>query len=407
MRKFRNPAILLGGGSITGLGVIRNLGKNGVDVYYVSEQKDETIFSKYCKKYFIIPNIEHDIEVLRSFLARLEKEIHSCALIFPGSDLFCLNLSYLKDKKEMGNSYYAIVPSKEIVEILVNKKKFYQSLDKHKILHPLIHSIESFVDLKKISKEVNYPVYLRPSVSPIFREKFLKKGFVARSEEELMKYYMLASKYNIDVMIQEIIPGPAENLFGINCYFDKDSNPRGFFAYQRLREWPHRFGNSSLMESISISDVSSIRETTANYLHSLRYHGIMDAEFKKDPRDGNFKFLEVNARSWWQNSFPTKCGINLVFMAYLDAIGYKIGYVENYEVGVKWICFFDDLRSSIKMFKDGDMTVWKWLSSLRRINDWASFSMDDRLPWIASQLFLLSSILSYGRAHKYEANFFL
>ena len=391
MRKFRNPAILLGGGPINGLGVVRNLGKNGVDVYYVTEQKDETIFSKYCKRYFVVPHIEHDKEVLRSFLARIERETDSYPVIFPGSDMFCLNLSQLKG--ELSDNCYALLPRKEVVETLVNKKTFYQSLAKKKIPHPMTYIPESLDDTRRIGKKVNYPVYVRPSISQIFNQKFHKKGFVARSQEELTRYYMLASKCDIDVMIQEIIPGPAVNMFCINGYFDKNGNPRGFFAYRRLREWPHRFGNGSLIESVPISDVSSIKEITANYLHSLGYHGIMDAEFKKDPRDDNFKFLEVNARTWWQNSFPTKCGINLVFMAYLDAIDHNVDYVENYEVGVKWMYFLNDLRSSIKMLKNGEMTVREWLSSLHRIKDWAHFSADDPMPWMVSPLFDLFSLL--------------
>ena len=43
-----------------------------------------------------------------------------------------------------------------------------------------------------------------------------------------------------------------------------------------------------------------------NYLKKIQFNGLFDAEFKKDPRDGNFKLIEINARSWWQNSFPTK-----------------------------------------------------------------------------------------------------
>lgn len=390
---------MLGGGSITGLGVVRNLGRNGVDVYYVSEQKDEVLFSKYCKKCFIVPSIEHDTDVLRSFLVRLEKQMLRYAVIFPGSDLASLNLAYLRDAGEISDSYHALVASRRAIDTLVDKKKFYQSLDKEKIQHPFTRPVESLADLRRIGKELDYPVYLRPNISPVFTRKFNKKGFVAGSEEELVTYYMLASKSNIDVMIQEIIPGPAGNLFGIGGYFDKESHPQGFFAYRRLREWPHGFGNSTLIESISLSDVRSIRDMALNYLHDLGYYGVMEAEFKKDPRDGNYKFLEVNARSWWQNSFPAKCGINIVLMAYLDAVGKGIEHVDKYETGIKWINIYNDLLSSMKLLREGKMTARKWLYSLRAVSDEAYFSRDDVLPWMASHIFLLRSASYYLRKH--------
>ena len=390
MRTFKIPAVLFGGDAINALGVTRNLGRNGVDVYHVAEEKNEAVFSKYCKRSFIIPKIQEDKGRLRKFLAKFEKEISDSAVIFPGSDIFCINLSSLKN--EIGDNFHFVLAKKEIVETLVNKKKFYQSLQKRMIPHPITYFPESFDDVKKISKNVDYPAYVRPSISQVFTKIFHKKGFVARSKEELIRQYKLASKYCIDVMIQEIIPGPAVNIFCINAYFNKNSSPRGFFAYRRLREWPHRFGNGSLIESVPISEVSSIKKMCVNYLQSLRYNGIMDAEFKKDSQDNHFKLLEINARSWWQNSFPTKCGINLVLMAYLDAIGDEIDYEENYEIGLKWIYFLNDLRSVIEMLRNKEITILEWLSSLHMINDWAYFSVDDPLPWILSPLFSLRKL---------------
>ena len=391
LSKFKVPAILFGGGSINALGVTRNLGRNRIKVYYVDEEKNEAVFSRYCKKSFILPGIHGDSGRLRDFLAKFKKEISSSAVVFSGSDIFCLNLSSLKD--EMVDDFHFVLPSKEIVETLVNKKKFYQSLDKHMIPHPTTYFPECFDDVKRISKNVDYPVYVRPSISQIFAKRFHKKGFIAKSEQELIRCCALAVRSRIDFMIQEIIPGPAMNLFGLCGYFNKNADPLGLFAYRRLREWPHKFGTNSLIESVSISDISRLKDLTVNYLHSVGYYGLMEAEFKKDPRDGDFKFLEVNARSWWQNSFPTKCGINLVLMAYLDAIGNEPDYEENYKAGVKWIYFLNDLRSVIEMLRNKEITILEWLSSLRMINDWAYFSTDDSLPWILHPIFTFRKLM--------------
>lgn len=39
-------------------------------------------------------------------------------------------------------------------------------------------------------------------------------------------------------------------------------------------------------------------------------------------------------------------------MAYLDAIAERIDYTKNYEAGTKWMYFWNDFISSIKMFKN-------------------------------------------------------
>lgn len=380
---------MFGPGSINGLGVARNLGRNGVRVYCVAEQKSEIAYSRYCRRFFDVPQIEKSKDVLRAFLSSIKRELPYPAVLFPCSDLFCISLSQLEDEPtgEL-NDQYVTFGGPEAVGTLVNKNKFYRSLDKYGIPHPTTYFPETFQDTENISKQVEYPIYLRPSISQIFGERFQKKGFVARSQAELIRYYNLASRNGFEVTIQEIIPGPATNLVGINGYFNKMRDPQAFFAYRRLREYPQRFGNNSLIESIPISDVLCLKETVENYLKKLRYHGIFEAEFKKDQRDGNFKLLEINARSWWQNSFPTKCGINLILMAYLDAIGKKTDYVDTYRTGVKWLFFINDLFSSMEMLHERQISVREWLSSFRKTEDYAYLSADDPLPLIASLLFV-------------------
>lgn len=388
MRYLDNPAILFGAPVITGLGVARSLGRSGVRVYCVSERKSELAFSRYCARYFAVPQIESDKQVLKKFLSSIKKELEHPSVLFPCSDPFTISLPQIRDESNTEiDGQYVTFGKSETVETLVNKRRFYRSLDKYGVHHPTTYFPETIQDVENISKQVEYPTYVRPSVTKLF-DRFERKGFVARSEAELMQLYSLTSKFDVDVMIQEIIPGPATNKFGINGYFDEKHHPKAFFAYHRLREYPLGFANSSLMESISISDVLCMKEVAENYLKRLGYYGIFDAEFKKDPRDDDFKLLEINARAWWQNSFSAKCGINLLLMAYLDAIGKKIEYLDSYETGVKWLHFTNDLLSSIEMLCKRQTTVREWLSSYRKVDDYAHFSPDDLLPWAAFLLLL-------------------
>lgn len=384
MANVNPPAILFGGDAINVLGAMRNLGRNGVHVYYINEEKNEATFSRYCKGSFIVPKIQQDKEKQRNLLNNFGKNTPT-AVIFPCSDIFCLTLASLKE--ELGDGFHILAPRKEIAETLINKRKFYQSLDRQNIAHPITYFPKSLVDAQKIGQEISYPVYLRPSISQIFGQTFHTKGFIARSREELTKYYRLATRYKIDVLIQEIVSSSAVELFGINSYFDENSNPLGIFAYHRLREWPVGFGNGSLIESVPLSSVSQIKKTLVDYLHNLGYYGLVDAEFKRDPRDLKFKLLEINPRSWWQNSLSEKCGINLILMAYLDAIGHKRDSEGDYKTGVKWIYCLNDLRSVMKIFKNQAITLPQWLSSLQKIDDWAFFSANDPFPWVLSPFF--------------------
>ena len=378
--KFRFPAIVFGGG-ITGLGIVGNLGRVGVDVYCVVGGVDAVVFSKYCRKHFLIPNFVKRKDLIKSFLNQFSKKHTTPAVVFPTDDLGTLVLSDLQD--ELKHDYYFIVPERGVAEKLVLKTNFYESLDKNKIPHPRVIIPTCLDDLKAASKELEYPIFVRPSISQYFSELFRKKGFVANSEAELCKYYRLFSKQNIEILFQEIIPGSDKYIFGIAGAFNKKSKPMALFAYHRLRGWPLMFGNNSLIESVAISRLPDLKEIVTEYLENIGYYGIMEAEFKQDPRNGKFKFLEINARSWWQNSFPTKCGLNIILKAYLDAIGEKVEYSEKYALNVKWIDFLSDIRSSI-MSKE--IVKNSWARSLRGIRDWANLDINDPFPYAARLL---------------------
>ena len=99
MNKFMMPAIVFGGG-ITGLAISRNLGISGVAVYCVADGIDASIFSKFCKKHFIIPNFRERNDLIRLFLKIFSENSLSQAVVFATDDISTLLLSDLKSEIE-------------------------------------------------------------------------------------------------------------------------------------------------------------------------------------------------------------------------------------------------------------------------------------------------------------------
>jgi D-aspartate ligase len=389
------PALVVGGG-INGLGIVRNLGREGVQVYCLVDGPDPVAYSKYCQKCFVIPYFSERIDILASFLSGFRRELKEQAVVFPTDDMSVLALSDLQYR--MKDQFAFIVPSGEVAEKLVLKSKFYESLLECKVPHPRIATVGDAREARNAARDFGYPLYIRPSLSPHFSRVFGQKGFVAHSEDQLVHYYRLVSARNIEVILQEIVPGPDTNMYGISGFFDSNHRPAALFGYHRLRGWPRGFGNSSLMESVPLSRLEIPRKTLVEYLAKLGYYGIMDAEFKLDARDGSYKLLEINARSWWQNSFPAKCGLNIVLRSYLDAIGEKTVSDEGYEGGVKWINVVDDIRSAIV---GRDVMSQAWIRSFYGVKDYAFFDAADKRP-LASHLFSTWRAFTQRRRRDYR-----
>ena len=383
MGKFRYPVIVLGGG-LTGLGVARTLGRRGIDICMIVDKKDEATFSRYCKRSFIVPKLRFDREVLKDILRNICRSISRRPVVYPTSDLDALNLSKLKD--EMPDDYRFVVGDKEPIETLVNKRKFYQALNRNGIDYPITYFDENIEDIKQIGAHLAYPIFIRPSITQLFCRFFgeRKKGFIAHSSRELINYYKLATRHGVEVMFQEIIRGPPSNSFQLEGYYNMHNRPTILFARQRLRIWPLGFGNTSLCVSIPIAELAKEKKMINEFMRTIRYHGLMSAEFKKDTRDGTLKFLEVNARAWWHFWLSARCGADIIFSSYLDAIGENTEYIEEYETGVKSIYFLNDLVASANMFLNGDLRFTDWISSLHGATEFALFRRNDLSPFIMS-----------------------
>jgi predicted ATP-grasp superfamily ATP-dependent carboligase len=381
--KILDPVIVLGGG-LTGLGLARVLGRRGIDIYLVVDKKDEVIFSKYCRKTFIASRMRCRQKVLKNLLKTIGRSLGRRAVVYPTSDLDALNLSELKE--DLPDDYHFVVGDKEPVEILVNKSKFYRELDRHRIDYPVTFFPEGLEDVRRIGARLTYPVFIRPAISQLFNKIFSTegKGFFANSLRELTDYYQLATRFGVEVMFQEIIPGPPSNSYQFEGYYNMQYRPTVLFARQRLRIWPPDFGNTTLCVSIPLTKLGDKKNEINDFIHKIGYQGLMSAEFKKDARDGRLKFLEVNARAWWHFWLSAECGADIIFSSYLDAIGEKTEYIEDYETGLKSIYLLPDLMASASMFINGNLGFPEWVRSMYGITKSTVCPREDLSPFIMS-----------------------
>lgn len=374
---------LVFGGSVTALGICRNLGLNGIKVYCVNEELTEVAFSKFCTKFFKVRNIEHNLDVLSHFLEELTLLNVDEVVIFPASDLFCLAIAKLSALLPRQYFYWS---NQNTVETLVDKAKFCSSLSGTDIPHPTTHVLNE-TNIEDIKDKINYPILIKPAVTQDFW-RFNTKSIVAQNPIEFTESINPVMKQKIPVVLQEIVPGPPSNLFGVAGYIDSNYEIKGVFSYRRIRGWPPDFGCNSLIESIPIKEVGELKDSLVDYLRSIKYCGLFEAEFKHDQRDGVPKIIEINARGWWQNYFPTACGLNLVLMAYLDAIGKEVKYRETYTTGVKWIYPFNDMRAAMTLIQNGELRIFEWLYSIRHIIDYPYFNARDPLPSLSNPFFV-------------------
>jgi len=56
-------------------------------------------------------------------------------------------------------------------------------------------------------------------------------------------------------------------------------------------------------------------------LAAFGFRGVSQVEFKRDPRDGRYKLMEINARLWQWHGLAAACGVDVPRIAYADLTG--------------------------------------------------------------------------------------
>jgi D-aspartate ligase len=149
---------------------------------------------------------------------------------------------------------------------------------------------------------------------------------------------------------------------------------------RRRRQHPPDFGRAStFVETIEEPAVEALSE---RILSRIRYDGLVELEFKRDPRDGSFKLLDFNARTWGYHSIAPVAGVDFPYLSYRHALGLPVE-PQRATPGIRWVRLLTDLPTGFVQIRAGDFTLRQYLRTLRSAHVEAVFSREDPLPGLA------------------------
>jgi len=82
--------------------------------------------------------------------------------------------------------------------------------------------------------------------------------------------------------------------------------------------------------------VEEVVELGLRLLRALRFHGVSQVEFKRDPRDGLYRLMEVNPRLWQWHGLAAACGVDIPRIAYWDLLGARLPPARMDGPGKRW-----------------------------------------------------------------------
>jgi D-aspartate ligase len=383
------PAVILGD-SISALAVLRGLGARRVPTYLLGSKGEVAGRSRYAAR--LAP--DEDVVTANAMLDALSRSGIDQAVLFPCSDDWLQAVAALPS--EARRAFPAPIASHDVVETLTRKDLFARAAALHDVPHPRTTEVRCPEDLAGFSDHELASSFLKPSDSQAFSRRFRVKGFRVANRAQAGELLRDAAAAGLCLVLQEFIPAhPSAHVF-LDGFVDRDGQIRGLLARRRLRMFPPGLGNSTDSVTVPLADVAPAVDALRRLFHGLGYRGLFDTEFVRDERDGVFRIIEVNARPWWQLELAAAAGLDLVGMAYDDALGRPVRDAPDYRVGARWVNPIQDVRSRIaRSGRPSDPAIERdpWLRARHAVFRW-----NDPVPGFAELARLLRSMVAHRGA---------
>lgn len=408
-----------------GLDIARALASRGIPVYGVdSDANVPGRFSRYVHS-VRSPDPHEDEQGFVRFLQELGGRLGARAVLYPLSDRHVLLTS--RHRAALQEFYEFVMPDHETMERLTTKDGLQAVARETGILSPPTFEVNGDGDraLDDVARAVTYPVILKPTEStywhtPAIARELRRGGLgspsllsgrpkVVRCDtpQELRQAYRRLAALDADdhaslngdtspaagagprLVVQEVVPGEDSRLVYFSFYLDRDSRPLAIFAGRKLRVIPTGFGSASYVRSFYDPE---LRDVAFRLLSAVGYQGLGGLEFKKDPRTETYQLIEFNTRFGMWDGLGARCGVDLAYAAYRDALRLPIEPQFDYRRDVIWIDWQRDVRAALEYRRKGELSLGAWLRSLRGDKMWAVYSRDDWRPGLAFTAGLLSKL---------------
>ena len=376
----RSPVVVIYHGNQGALGIARTLGRLGVPMYLVAQDKMPTPLStsRYwsAKAQWDFGRPEADsVEFLVELSRKLRTRHGARPVLLTAADWAAIFIESHADELEEHFAFpNAPTP---VVHRLVDKWSMNQLAAELGIPTPETVCPQSRDDVAAYVESARFPVVVKATDS--FREH-VPASTVARTPADLLdKYDREAALGPPNMIFQEYIPGDATSVWMCNAYFDRDGRCRAIFTGQKLRQ----LSSTGIATLAVCVENETVARQTQSFLEGVGYRGCVGIGHRYDARDGRYKLLDVNARvSGVFRLFRATNGMDVVRICYLDLTGQPVVDGARLTVGRKWL-LEDDVFVAREAIAEGKLTVRQWLRSLAGVREAQWLAFHDPIPFFA------------------------
>ena len=370
------PGAVVIGGYVNGLGVVRALASRGVRTAVIRTQPyDIAHRSRWVVESRTVGDLEESADGLAEVLDREAGSWAGWALV-PTIDEA---LAAVQEHRErLSSSYRIVAPSPDAIGHLLDKQLMMEAARAVGVDTP--HSYGPAEPVTATRDDLRFPLVVKPLYHPRFVARFRSKLGIARDRNELARWISEMGRAEIPGLVMDLVPGPDSDIYAYCAYLDQGGAPVAGRLVRKLRQTPPGFGDARVAEVVD--ELPDLREATVEIARRMGLRGIVSAEFKRDLRDGRFRFLEINGRSMVYNGLLRRAGLDLTGLAWCEHMG-NGRPAEGPDWRGVWIHLHPDLLHSTLENRRGQMGFAEFLAPYRRPKVEAVWSSRDPRPFAA------------------------
>jgi D-aspartate ligase len=362
------------GGDHPGLAIARSLGKRGIPVYILEDQLSISSYSRYVVRVLRAKDLRDPQKTVDSVLEAGHRHGLRDWVLFPTRDETVMAFSLHRER--LSEFFRITTPLWDTTRWAWDKRNTYWLAEHLGIPAPRTRTLQSLDDLPSLYSQL--PLAIKPAIKENFFYATGAKAWRANTPGQLRRLFRAAARKieSSEIMIQEIIPGDGDCQVSY-CSFFRDGASHSSLVAKRMRQHPREFGRAATyVETVDLPEVEELGE---RFLKAIDFYGIAEIEFKRDPRDGRYKILDVNARAWGFHALGQAAGVDFPYLLFADQLGYPVEPSKG-RSGVGWLRLLTDCPVTLVEVLRGRMGLGSYIQSIRRTEVESVFCATDPLP---------------------------
>lgn len=365
------------GGDFNGLGIVRSLGRRGIPVCVIDDEHSISRASRYCTHYVRVPDLRDHEATVAAVLKTGRRLGLDGWVLYPTRDETVA--AFARARVRLAERFRVPTPEWDVTRWAWDKRNTHELAAQLDIPAPRTWYVNGPEQAAALQAEG--PFAVKPAIKEHFIYATRAKAWRADTRAELVERVRQAAEIcgPGEVMVQELIPGDGTRQYSF-CAFFKNGRAVASMTARRLRQHPPEFGRASTY--VETVEEPVVEELAVRLLRGMGYYGLAEVEFKQDPRDGRFKVLDVNARTWGYHTLGRAAGVDFPALLFADQAGERVRSCRA-RPGVRWVRLVTDLPTGVLEVGTRRIGTIEYLRTLRNADAESVFCRDDPLPGLA------------------------